>query len=406
MNIKQTAWTGLLVALLIEVAGLTPAMGAEMSRGDAFAIKPFLQNPGKTNMTIRWVAGRPASFAVRWWPSPGESPLSPASPAGERRRSGEEEMGMIATGADTACSATITGLKPGTTYGYEVHSEGAAASGTFRTVPDGPAAFTFIAYGDSRSKPDLHRKVVAAFAPFNPAFILHTGDLVTSGAYSEWKREFFEPLDGVIGNVPVWPAWGNHDENFSNYFDRPVSQMWYSFDYGTAHVTCLMSGTKDSRMLEWCQRDLAASKAEWKFVFYHFPSYDLGSHHSSWGREDYLPVFRATGVDLVFTGHSHSYQRFRPVFVPGENERRPITHIVAAGGGAPIHRFPEGDPRLAAGAAEYNFVVVTVEGNRISVRALTPDGRELDFFAYRKTDGAVEPAWQALARPEAEFDKL
>ena len=320
MNNKKTAVTvaGLLVASSFWLVGPAPGVGAPAPGGEAFVINPFLQNPGKTNMTIRWVAKRPASFSVRCRSGQGEARTYPATLAAEPPRDEPGENEPVESGADAVYSVTLTGLAPDTSYDYEVVSSESSAGGTFRTIPDKPAAFT-------------------------------------------------------------------------------------SFDYGNAHVCCLLSDSTDPKMLEWCRRDLSASKAEWKFVLYHHPSYDLGRYRSAWGRQDYLPIFRANGVDMAFSGHTHGYQRFKPLFTPGENERNPVTYIVTAGGGAPLYPAPAAGPMLAAGAAEYNFAVVTVEGSRISVRALTPDGRELDSFSYSKKNGTVEPAWRALAKPETEF---
>jgi 3',5'-cyclic AMP phosphodiesterase CpdA len=99
-------------------------------------------------------------------------------------------------------------------------------------------------------------------------------------------------------------------------FALEPERLYYSFDYANAHFVCLdtLLGRSDpsgkyQAMLEWCEKDLAGSKATWKIVFYHEPSYDLGSYYSKWGRRDAVPLFRKHQVDLVLQGHDHTYAR-------------------------------------------------------------------------------------------------
>jgi hypothetical protein len=72
-------------------------------------------------------------------------------------------------------------------------------------------------------------------------------------------------------------------------------------------------------MLTWLRHDLAQNQQTWTIAFFHHPPYTKGGHDSdsatdSGGRmvemrEHVLPLLEAGGVDLVLTGHSHSYER-------------------------------------------------------------------------------------------------
>ena len=58
---------------------------------------------------------------------------------------------------------------------------------------------------------------------------------------------------------------------------------------------------------------------DWIIAFWHHPPYTKGSHNSDnagdsggrmvYMRENALPILEAGGVDMVLTGHSHSYER-------------------------------------------------------------------------------------------------
>jgi titin len=68
-------------------------------------------------------------------------------------------------------------------------------------------------------------------------------------------------------------------------------------------------------MMNWLQADVAATTQQWLIAFWHHPPYSKGSHNSDTETEliemrNYaLPILEAFGVDLVFCGHSHSYER-------------------------------------------------------------------------------------------------
>jgi len=391
-RVKIPAWA---LLILVLAAGCRPA---DRRPRDYFVKFPYLQNPGRTEMTIRWSTGSRRECYVKY---------------GIERLTKKVKVGIYQTEdgdpPEYLYRARLTELTPGTVYRYVVISGKRRSAGTFHTFPDRPQPFSFIAYGDSRTQAEIHRAVVSRFPKHKPAFILHTGDLVGSGAFAEWQGQFFEPTAKIIRKIPMWPARGNHDggaADLRRVFSFPGDKLYYSFDYGNAHFVCLDSETSKRReMIAWCKKDLAASKATWKFVFYHVPTYDVGSHRSRWGRDDLLPIFRKHRVDFVLTGHSHSYQRFRPMFTRGENETHPITHIVTAGGGAPMYRVGD-DPYLAVGRAEYHYTVFHINGDKLSCRVLTPDGEEIDAFQVTKTDGRPDAAYLAQALPESTFGEL
>ena len=68
-------------------------------------------------------------------------------------------------------------------------------------------------------------------------------------------------------------------------------------------------------MLTWLQNDLASTTQPWVIAFFHHPPYSKGSHDSDTDielkemRQNALPILENAGVDLVLSGHSHSYER-------------------------------------------------------------------------------------------------
>jgi hypothetical protein len=96
----------------------------------------------------------------------------------------------------------------------------------------------------------------------------------------------------------------------------------YSFDYGDAHLLCLDSNVyvdpTDPGWHDYVEHDLAGTDARWKIVVYHHPAFNAGDKHYKHQHMRVLtPLFEQHGVDLVLSGHEHTYQRTRPLrFAP------------------------------------------------------------------------------------------
>ena len=105
---------------------------------------------------------------------------------------------------------------------------------------------------------------------------------------------------------------------------RFPTQANYSFDYGDIHFLCLDSNvyvdTTDAELQAWIARDLEATDAPWKFVVYHHPAFNVGhEHYEAQQMRALTPIFEQHGVQIVLSGHEHTYQRTRPLtFVPSD----------------------------------------------------------------------------------------
>jgi Calcineurin-like phosphoesterase len=107
------------------------------------------------------------------------------------------------------------------------------------------------------------------------------------------------------------------------------TEQYYSVDYGNVHIVSLDSqlsardpGQRET-MKAWLEADLAANDRDWTVVIFHHPPYSKGTNHDSdtanqrldidqpqWDmRNEFTPVFEAYGVDVVYSGHAHSYER-------------------------------------------------------------------------------------------------
>jgi hypothetical protein len=196
----------------------------------------------------------------------------------------------------------------------------------------------------------------------------------------------------------------------------------FSFDYGNAHWLVLDSNPyvnwNDRALRDWVASDLAANKsATWRFVGFHHPGFNSAHTHfnDQWMRM-MSKVFEAGGVDIVFSGHVHNYQRTFPlrfqakVNAPdqwgrvdgdwrldrnydGRFHTKPdgVIYVITGAGGAMLYN-PEQQNDPASWQAFTNkfvsqvnsFTVVDGVGDRLSIRQVSKDGQELDRFVVTK----------------------
>jgi predicted phosphodiesterase len=212
----------------------------------------------------------------------------------------------------------LTGLTPDTTYHYRLQIEGEfTADHAFTTF--GSGSFTFIVYGDTQEQlptfTQLERHKLVAdriAAEEDVSFILHCGDVVGDvDNPEEWNR-FFQITRDVLAETPIFTVLGNHEENSTNYYDTFGVPEWYSFDCSNAHFAMLDSNMLDSVQAEWLAQDLN-NDATWKFAVFHHPLYSsVESHWGGWLnlQTAWEPEFVANGVNAVFNGHVHVYERY------------------------------------------------------------------------------------------------
>lgn len=248
----------------------------------------------------------------------------------------------------------LCGLEPGTTYSYQVGSDGHFSPiYTFRTAPDvvaNPDAEVVLGFvGDSRDGYDVWAQLVAQLQQRTPDLMLFSGDAVSVGLVQEEWEEFLGHAEPLFARVPVVLAHGNHEVNAVNYyaqFAMPGDQETFGLDYGFAHVTVANDTPADyaaltSSIVDALRRDFEASKdARWKLLVHHQPMWSASNHGSNetlqaaWG-----PLVDQYGLDLVLNGHEHAYEVTKPLrggAVQASNAEGTV-YVVAGGAGAPLY---------------------------------------------------------------------
>ena len=365
---------------VLRAAGLGTAISAIRSLLSATATEPtcrepYVQGVTATSAVVAWMSKEPGAGVVKYGKAP---------------ELGWEEVDRQ-TGRRHAVA--IADLEPGSTCHYRVEGVGESwMRGSFRTaLADEDSGFSFAVVGDSGSGGKGQLAVARLLGLLKPEFILHTGDVVyPDGEERHYDRRFFEPYRELIRDVPVFPVLGNHDvrkgngaaflENFHPPVDSPGStKRYYSFDWGDAHFVALDSelyyndkGSSAERQRVFLERDLISTRKRWKIAFLHRSPYGSSRHGGDeMVRYDLEPLFAKYGVDLVFAGHDHVYERTVPI--------RGVTYVVSGGGGRRLYAAGKG--RLTAcSRSAHHAVLGRVDGARLSLEAVEPAGTVFDRF--------------------------
>ena len=274
--------------------------------------------------------------------------------------------------------ADVTGLQPGTIYRYVVTSGDAETPQfQFRTAPLGPHPVRFDVFGDQGDCTHYAAacRVMDGIAADRPDFVLAAGDLTYANdngpdAWDLWGNDVMRRYGTW---APLMPTVGNHEylhpDNLGNYKGRfalpeetrenapPARKAgdYYSFNYGSVHVVALperyVNMKPNSEFRRWLAEDLRAAcrnpAIRWRIAFNHRPFYSTGRRHGSdWTYQNLVaPVLERYRVDLVFSGHEHTYERSLQL-----RDGKPVTrqlsswrkgagtaYIVTGGGGAPTY---------------------------------------------------------------------
>jgi hypothetical protein len=125
--------------------------------------------------------------------------------------------------------------------------------------------------------------------------------------------------------------------------------------------------------LAWLVAQLRGARERWKVAYFHHPIYSTGSHGSDVElRKRLEPLFTGYGVNVVFSGHEHFYQRLKP--------QHGVRYFVSGGAGKLSVGDIHADRSLTQKGYDrgHHFMVVEIAGDVLFFQAVAEDGTTVD----------------------------
>jgi predicted phosphodiesterase len=189
-------------------------------------------------------------------------------------------------------------------------------------LPNKPGSLKFAAMGDNgtgdQPQYDVARQMTVAHETFPFDLVIMLGDnMYGSQTANDFVNKFEKPYATLLAaGVKFRASLGNHDQptNVSYKLYNMEGQRYYTYTRNNVRFFVLDSTQMDPKQLQWLETNLRDAKEDWKICYFHHPLYsDAARHGSSVELRVMLePIFVKYGVDVVFSGHDHVYERVKP----------------------------------------------------------------------------------------------
>jgi acid phosphatase type 7 len=364
---------------------VTAELVANFTRG------PFVQNSSSNSAVIIWKTFFPCDSRIEY----GRDPSMEWT----------QFSGLLTTNH----VMTLTNLIADTEYFYRISSarDGVQAAGSverFQTLKTiGPIEFMVL--GDTGAGSAAQYEIAEMMERHDPDLVLHAGDVVYPAfTYELADLRCLSVYRPHMKRRPYYFAIGNHDlyagdEPYLDTFHLPVNsetgtEHYYSFSHGEAYFAVLYfpylsqhTPQLGDAQYRWLDADLAASDKPWKILVLHHPLNTSGLHR--WDDKNLngildrtevmdfvLPLAEKHGVQLVFSGHDHDFERFTPT--------NGVHLVVTGGGGVGLYPLMERDPASAQFWMRHHAVKVQLDRRKLLLEALDASGNVFDFFTIHR----------------------
>jgi hypothetical protein len=269
-------------------------------------------------------------------------------------------------------------------------------------LPLQPKSVRFAVIGDSgtgdKKQYDVGQQMAKFRGLFPFEFVIMLGDNIYGGQGADDLRSKFEvPYKPMLdAGVKFYAALGNHDDPNQRFY-KPFNmggKRFYNFKSGNVDFFALDSNYMDPEQLDWLTKQLRSSNAAWKICYFHHPLYSHAKFHGPDTdlRKLLEPIFQQSGVNLVFAGHEHVYERIKP--------QHGIYYFVLGNSGE--LRFHDLRPSVDTAKGfdtDRTFALVEIAGDRFYFQTISRTGETVDFGVIEKQPKSQEAAAMIITRP-------
>ncbi|HWI18068.1 MAG TPA: metallophosphoesterase [Vicinamibacterales bacterium] len=257
--------------------------------------------------------------------------------------------------------------------------------------PVGKDSVRFLVIGDSgtgdRAQIETAAQMWKAHAIFPYEFAIMLGDnMYGSERPQDYARKFEVPFKALLDNkIEFRASLGNHDDPNQRFYKNfgMGGKRYYSYQKKDARFLALDSNYMDKDQQRWLEDELQKSNAKWKIAYFHHPIYSSGGRHGSELdlRAIVEPIFIKHGLNVVFAGHEHFYERIKP--------QKGIYHFTAGGSA----KLRSGDIMASTGFTakgfdtEQSFMLVEIDGDVLRFQTISRRGKRVDSGEIRRDGG-------------------
>ncbi len=248
-------------------------------------------------------------------------------------------------------------------------------------LPNRPDSVKFAAIGDNgtgdRPQIEVAQQMIKARGAFPFDLVIMLGDNMYGGqSPADFVKKFEQPYAALLkAEVQFRASLGNHDQprNVNYKLYNMNGQRYYSYARGNVRFFALDTTRMDAKQLAWIDTSLGEAREDWKICYFHHPLYSNADRHGASIDMRVLlePLFVKHGVNVVFAGHDHVYERIKP--------QKGIYYFVSGAAG----KLREGNMSPSNETAAYfdqdqSFMLVEVAGSEMHFRSVSRTGKTVD----------------------------
>ncbi len=249
------------------------------------------------------------------------------------------------------------------------------------SVPNKPDSLKFAAIGDNgtgeQPQYDIADQMQSWHRRFAFDMVIMLGDnLYGSQRPADFAQKFERPYKQLLDlGVKFYASLGNHDKTSNDRYQlfNMGGERYYTYARRNVRFFVLDSNQVDRLQLVWVENALKDAREAWKIAYFHHPLYSDGGRHGSEVELRVLlePLFVKYGVNVVYSGHDHIYERVKP--------QKGISYFVSGAGGELRRGDLKRSTITAAGFDEdRSFMLNEIAGDDLFFQAISRTGQTVD----------------------------
>ena len=310
------------------------------------------------------------------------------------------------------CGAVAEDLQEATTYYYRVGDGEHWSSVQSFTTGYQNTGIQALVLGDLQESNNTNLEGILGQVDIaNFDLTIQTGDLVDNGgSYALWNNTF-----SMLEELPTGRlfAIGNHEQSGSLdpnalIYNQEGGSSYYSAQYGNVFVATIAYNSFSQQVLEQLKVDAQASQATWKILVTHQPPYYTnkvaGMDAST--QQAIAQAAQEAGIDVVLSGHDHSYARTQPLYNGAVDEEKGITYFICGSLGEKsygVTNTPEFHFAKATNDYQALYTTLSTTADTLTIQVYDYNSgspEQIDSFTKTKDNGGHAHAytWDGASR--------